>query len=387
MKAKRQFKVQIPEPCHEKWSEMTAAEKGRHCASCDKTVIDFSVMTDRQIIEFLDKQSKGSTCGRLKSSQVNRELIHSAARPGPSKSAIYMMLFGGLLASGAAQGQACPPPPLMGDTILVERPMILGRIAAPVIDDKAELGEVVIEETITISGSVKDEYGEPILYGNVHVQGTQIGTTTDIDGNYSLEVPLDYVDSMLVFSYIGFSNATHRINPERKKLDVKLKENPHLIGEIIIVEKRTHKYYLTRLVDKLPALKFNIVFKKKKKRKKVKMKQTDPSVHLIPTEVKPIPEEHPFVLVEKTKLRVFPNPFADYLKMEVEIPKTGKYKIQLISISGQSVFQVEENFKEGQLIYEIDASSLDHIASGNYILHLEGNEFSESISVVYTKGA
>ena len=56
-------------------------------------------------------------------------------------------------------------------------------------------------EARVISGTVKDQTGETIISASVVVQGTSIGTVTDFDGNYSIEVPDDA--KVLVFSYIG----------------------------------------------------------------------------------------------------------------------------------------------------------------------------------------
>ncbi|MGG5616684.1 hypothetical protein ACPDHI_10415 [Myroides odoratimimus] len=36
------YRIEIPEPCHEDWDKMAPQDKGRHCAVCDKVVVDFS---------------------------------------------------------------------------------------------------------------------------------------------------------------------------------------------------------------------------------------------------------------------------------------------------------------------------------------------------------
>ncbi len=69
----KSIRVQVKEPCHENWQNMTANEKGRFCASCQKTVVDFTLMNDRQILDHLSKAS-GSTCGRFANDQLDREL-------------------------------------------------------------------------------------------------------------------------------------------------------------------------------------------------------------------------------------------------------------------------------------------------------------------------
>ncbi len=55
----------------------------------------------------------------------------------------------------------------------------------------------------TISGVVTDQAGEPLIGASVVVEGTTIGTFTDIDGSYSLELPAGA--QTIVFSYTGFS--------------------------------------------------------------------------------------------------------------------------------------------------------------------------------------
>ena len=66
--------LQIPQPCNENWANMTPEENGRHCASCNRTVIDFSGMTDKQLFEFF-KNYSGGACGRFYNDQLNRRIV------------------------------------------------------------------------------------------------------------------------------------------------------------------------------------------------------------------------------------------------------------------------------------------------------------------------
>jgi hypothetical protein len=70
----KKIQLSIPEPCHEDWSKMTQEEKGRFCNSCKKTVIDFTGMSDRELIAFFKKPS-GSLCGRFNREQLGRDIV------------------------------------------------------------------------------------------------------------------------------------------------------------------------------------------------------------------------------------------------------------------------------------------------------------------------
>lgn len=63
-------KIRIPKPCHENWNEMSPEEKGRHCAVCNKTVIDFTENSLPEIHQFLQIHSEQKICGRFNHNDV-----------------------------------------------------------------------------------------------------------------------------------------------------------------------------------------------------------------------------------------------------------------------------------------------------------------------------
>ena len=71
--------LSIHEPCKQAWDAMTETEKGRFCSSCSKTVIDFTAMTDAQLINYFLEQKKQEVCGRVMTDQLDTVL--SAAEP------------------------------------------------------------------------------------------------------------------------------------------------------------------------------------------------------------------------------------------------------------------------------------------------------------------
>ncbi len=68
------MKVNIPEPCHEDWNKMDTQEKGRFCGSCQKLVIDFTAMSDSEIVNYFKAYKSENTCGHFKKTQIERNL-------------------------------------------------------------------------------------------------------------------------------------------------------------------------------------------------------------------------------------------------------------------------------------------------------------------------
>ena len=90
--------------------------------------------------------------------------------------------------------------------------------------------EVTLQETVT--GTVTDaDTGEPLIGVNIVVRGTTIGTTTDLDGEYSLEVPT--LEETLVFSYIGYELVEQSIS-NRVQINVPMRPVA-ILGEDLVV--------------------------------------------------------------------------------------------------------------------------------------------------------
>ena len=57
--------LKIETPCHEDWTKMSPNKEGRHCGVCDKTVVDFTVMSQGEITNYLSNNYKAQICGRI----------------------------------------------------------------------------------------------------------------------------------------------------------------------------------------------------------------------------------------------------------------------------------------------------------------------------------
>lgn len=92
-------------------------------------------------------------------------------------------------------------------------------------------------EARVITGTVKDQTGETIISASVVVKGTTIGTVTDFDGNYSLEVPDDA--KVLIFSYVGMKS--QELNITGNVMNVVLSENSEVLEEVVVTGYGTTK--------------------------------------------------------------------------------------------------------------------------------------------------
>lgn len=98
--------ISVPKPCHENWNQMTPVEQGRHCDQCCKTVIDFTLLTDAEVINYLTLEN--NVCGRFSENQLHR-LNHQQQRIVVIKSnwrrVTAILLVAGFFSITRADGQ------------------------------------------------------------------------------------------------------------------------------------------------------------------------------------------------------------------------------------------------------------------------------------------
>ncbi len=88
----------------------------------------------------------------------------------------------------------------------------------------------LVQAQVNVSGSVSDQEDTPLIGVNIVVQGTSTGTITDIDGNYTIDVP---VDAVLLFSYTGFASKEVAVNGQ-SIVNVTLSTDANLLDEIVV---------------------------------------------------------------------------------------------------------------------------------------------------------
>lgn len=87
------------------------------------------------------------------------------------------------------------------------------------------------QQVRTVSGTVTDETGEPVIGANVTVKNTTTGNITDLDGKFSLPIP---ENAVLVISYIGYISQEVNVG-NRSVVTIVLKEDTKTLDEVVVV--------------------------------------------------------------------------------------------------------------------------------------------------------
>src|SRR5690606_14726428 len=85
---------------------------------------------------------------------------------------------------------------------------------------------------LNVTGEVKDQAGEPLTGVNVLVQGTNVGTATDIDGRFELQDVNE--NDTLIFSYVGYQTLEVPLNG-RSNITVTMMEDLQTLDEVVVI--------------------------------------------------------------------------------------------------------------------------------------------------------
>lgn len=175
----RYLNLQIPQSCHEDWNKMLPHQKGKFCLSCQKQVIDFTAMSDSEVVSYF-RNYKGSTCGRFTSGQLGRDLL-IPNKPIPWIRYFFQITLPAFLLSFKAAAQSKYR---VLDTI---QTISTKGQTKPII-----IGDTIINNTRIIEGVVRDGSDHPIPYATIMIKGTNLGTAADAAGKFILkDVPVN----------------------------------------------------------------------------------------------------------------------------------------------------------------------------------------------------
>ncbi len=382
----KKIQLSIPAPCHEDWNTMTPVEKGKFCGSCQKQVVDFSNMSDRQVAEFFKKPSKGSVCGRFMTDQLDREIgiprkripwikyFFTIALPAffVSVKATASRAQGKIKVNEVSAdttrpriyddvrvlGMVSRPQqirPFVGDTVITpaREPVVIQPVpvcSEPVIGKpsfeniKGEVNTKIVKEKKQIRGIVIDESSNPVPGASVIIKGTRTGVATDFNGNFKL--PAAHGDLLVITGGIEpieiEADANNFMTIATKRIIITGGEVVVSIAGMISVKRANKK---STIAPVLPALVKDI-----------------------------IPDA----------LSIFPNPVSagSGINLVWKHNEEGYYTVQLLNPAGQAVQQRE-------IWIDADARLLNFeipfVPAGSYFLVITNNKtgkrFTEKLIV------
>lgn len=350
----KKLQLSIPTPCHENWEAMTPVEKGKFCGSCQKQVIDFSNMSDRQVVEFFKKPSTGSVCGRFMSDQLERD-IEIPRKRIPWLKYFFQFALPAFLVSLKASAEKMQgtvaiiklnkdtakfPPVLRNSLPVCKEPIVGDTIITPVNYPVENIkGEVSIipgyQRKRIIVGKVLDETGAPLPGVLIRIKEGDKGVSADNYGSFILNAKKG---DILQVTGAGLELTEATIVNENNIIVI--------AKRLVLGEVNIHKTKVNKILNQ---------------------------IDLIPASL-----ENP----EVNGFKLFPNPVISGTNLNIEWNQTeeGYYTLQLLNQSGQSVYQKEIWIDTDARLLNID---IPFVPAGSYFISLtsrkSGKRFKEKI--------
>lgn len=324
----KKINLSIPTPCHESWDQMTAAAKGRFCASCQKTVIDFTNMSDRQLAAFFKKPTT-NTCGRFYNDQLNRDIALERKRIPWIKYFFQFTLPAFLVAMKASAQKSRT---VIGDTIYCTQTM--GKLSAKPIETEP------VKQSI-ISGKIMDERGNPVSFATIAVKSGNVATSADLSGYFHLKLNSSNYPRLIV-SAVGYE--PKEVSSHDSVIKVKLQ--PQMMGEVVIT--------------------VGYAIPKKKQPKSIAKRVVDTVAKKLC--VNPI-----------KNFSVYPNPVQlnSTMKLNFNSLDKGEYTISVISSSGEIIQTTEVLTNDKNQIVDLP---LHEAVAGSYFVHVFNRKTAASYS-------
>lgn len=187
----QQLQLSIPEPCHQNWHEMNPTQQGRFCNACAKEVIDFSTMSDSEVLNYFSSLKSEKVCGRAYPDQLDRAITMSKEIKKAkfwywNYAAMFFLFFSKMTMKAQAQGQVITVPAKIDVSKSLQ-----GRV-----------GGIMINNKKNIVGKITDAEGNPVSFATIKIKGAKLAFAADANGNYSVKV--NPKTDVLEISAVGF---------------------------------------------------------------------------------------------------------------------------------------------------------------------------------------
>lgn len=194
MRKKTAIALSVPQPCQENWDTMTTNERGRHCSNCNKTVVDFSLYTDKELFNFFSNPNN-NVCGRFNNYQLNRPILTY----GQKRHSFFSKLFYGTALAGWL-AVFFAPEAKGGNRAMVEQRAKNTKQHPSVSDSSKHY----------VYGTVVDSKSKmPIDYARLYIEPAEnISVVCDSLGRFKLKIPDSLVGKNVTLSFHAYEYKT-----------------------------------------------------------------------------------------------------------------------------------------------------------------------------------
>lgn len=318
----KRVQLTIPEPCHENWDNMKPADKGRFCDSCHKNVVDFTGMSDAQVLAFFNKPSTGSICGRFMKDQLNRDMEIQRKRIPWLKYFFQFSIPAFLVTKSYAQG---------GPMLIKKDQQVIVKDTVSTCDFFVK-GEYVKKPGTILKGRVLGASGEPIYHATISIEKMDYSTVSDGDGYFNLRYENINRKIRLLVSSIGYKKREMKLNLKKMSSSITVTLDP----EPVIYAGMVVPYPLKKAKPKTQGL-----------------------IQMIADTL--------------SRFRIFPNPATPNTSVNIAWKKLpeGYYHLQLLDLSGKNLYHREVWIDDKARLLNLEVPSL---AAGNYYLRVTNKE-------------
>lgn len=224
---------------------MTPTERGRFCAMCTKEVVDFTRMSDAQLVKFIS-QTENSICGHVKQNQLNRTI---AVLNEPKSQILYRPWYERVLAAtvflftfGSVKSQSQPNV----NEIDQNQATTIETYFENTIpnSDESNIHEIILRGVVLDSLS-----NDPLAFAYVECKSFNLKVQTNLDGMFELKLALsEMIDSIVIqVHFSGYENKNITIYksdyhysitvylPEILNHNVMIDQNDLVDGKIMVV--------------------------------------------------------------------------------------------------------------------------------------------------------
>jgi len=217
---------------------MQPHDRGKFCMQCSKEVIDFTKLDKTEIIKVIE-QSKGSICGRMSVSQLDRPIEIQSKK---NRSKLYKALTAIFLIGSTGSVFALPLSSTTNNSNISKNESNYNRINLKQIK-KDSLKDIIKAQVLT-------EFEEPIPDANILIKELNLQIVTDSDGYFSINLPKNFQHGFvtILISYPYFENYETKIYKTNLSVDRKfyLKEDDNYNEEVVLTGIVVTKYVKKR---------------------------------------------------------------------------------------------------------------------------------------------